>query len=153
MASKQATQRPKKQGSDRPKRRKAVQQSQTANVARNQLHPAITENDFLATIIDLATLTGWLIFHDYDSRKNPAGFPDLVLVNPHKSPGIIFAELKTTRGRIKTQQGNWLNRLAEVVDKIYPPPMPRDNIGVYLWRPQHWDQSEEILMGESKLAH
>ena len=153
MASKQAAQRPKEQRDHITKRRKVVQKPQTPNVARNKLHPAITESDFLATIIDLATLTGWLIFHDYDSRKNPAGFPDLVLVNPHKSPGIIFAELKTNRGRIKTQQGDWLNRLTEVVDKIYPPPMPRDNIAIYLWRPKHWNQIEQILMGESKLAH
>jgi len=153
MASKQAAQRPKEQRTNRPKRRRIIQQSKTANVEGNQLHPAIAESDFLAAIIDLANLTGWLVFHDYDSRKNPAGFPDLVLVNPHKSPGIIFAELKTNKGRIKTQQGDWLNRLAEVVDNIYPPPMPRENIGIYLWRPRHWNQIEEILMGESKLAH
>ena len=153
MASKQATQRPKKQRAHHAKRRKSLPQPQTANVERNPVHPTITEDDFLATIIDLATLCGWLIFHDYDSRRNPAGFPDLVLVNPHKSPGIIFAELKTNRGRIKLKQGDWLDRLAAVIDKIYPPPMPRENIGVYLWRPQHWNQIEEILMGESKLAH
>jgi hypothetical protein len=147
MASKQKVERPQKQRVNRPKRRQIIQQAQTANVDRSPVRLAITEDDFLATVIELATLCGWLIFHDYDSRRNPAGFPDLVLVHPHKTPGIIFAELKTNRGKLKTKQGDWLNKLAEVIDKIYRPPMPREHIGVYLWRPQHWDKIEQILMG------
>ena len=148
MASKQAIKRFKKQGTNHPQRHQAVRKISAANLERNSLHPAIAESDFLLAITELATLTGWLIFHDYDSRKNPAGFPDLVLVHPHHSPGIIFAELKTNLGRIKTKQGEWLNKLTAVVDKIYPPPAPRKDIGVYLWRPHHWDQIEKILTGE-----
>ena len=102
----------------------------------------------MRTVMELARLCGWLVFHDEDSRRNPAGFPDLVLVHPNKSPGIIFAELKTAKGKTRAKQEEWLNKLALVMDKIYPIEAKREHINVCLWRPQHWPQIEKILMGE-----
>ena len=102
----------------------------------------------MGTIMELASICGWLVFHDYDSRRNTAGFPDLVLVHPTKSPGIIFAELKTQKGKTAIKQEEWLNKLAAVIDKIYPNGAKREHISVCLWRPNHWTQIEEILTGE-----
>ena len=148
MASKQTTQRPKKQRDHHDKRRKILPQPQATNVDRSPVHPSISENGFMGTVMELASLCGWLVFHDYDSRRNPAGFPDLVLIHPHKSPGIIFAELKTQKGKTKIKQEEWLNTLAAVIDKIYPEGIKREHISVCLWRPQHWTQIEKILTGE-----
>ena len=41
---------------------------------------ALTEAELQATIIDTAELAGWLVYHDHDSRLNPAGLPDLIFI-------------------------------------------------------------------------
>jgi hypothetical protein len=48
-------------------------------------------------------------FHPYDSRRSTPGWPDLVLVRP---PEIVIVELKTARGRLRPEQGDWLDALA-----------------------------------------
>ena len=92
---------------------------------------SVSEKDFLAGVTELATLAGWLVYHTYDSRKNQAGFPDLVLV---KNQRLIFAELKTKTGRIRSAQQDWLTALGEI-----------SCADVYLWRPNDWGEIEEIL--------
>ena len=137
MASKQAAQRPKKQGANIPKRSKAIRGTKPANVERSPVHPTIREADFLATVTELATLCGWLVYHTYDSRRSQAGFPDLVLV---RADSLIFAELKTAKGTIKPIQRKWLDTLAAVA-KTQP------DVAVYLWRPEDWRGIEKILAG------
>ena len=148
MASKQAVKRPEEQRADKPKRNQAVRGKKAANLERRPVHSLIIEDGVMRAVMELALLCGWLVFHDEDSRRNPAGFPDLVLVHPNKSPGIIFAELKTAKGKTRAKQEEWLNKLALVMDKIYPAETKREHINVCLWRPQHWPQIEKILTGE-----
>ena len=78
-----------------------------------------------------ARLNDWLFFHDWDSRKNAPGFPDLVLVKP---PRIIFAELKRQRGRVRPMQTVWLDALGGCA-----------GVETYLWRPSDLDEIRRRL--------
>ena len=81
----------------------------------------MTEAELQQKVIQLARALGWRHFHDNDSRRNAAGFPDLVLV--HRTRGLIFAELKTERGRLRTEQTAWLSDLTATGHRAY------------IWRP------------------
>ena len=70
----------------------------------------MTEAELQAAIVDVAELAGWLVFHDHDSRRNPAGLPDLICVKP---PRVVFIELKSDTGRVRPEQRTWLDALAE----------------------------------------
>lgn len=61
----------------------------------------------------------------HDSRRSPAGFPDLVLVHPIKRR-TIFRELKAMKGRVSAAQVQWLDALASA----------GQDAGV--WRPDMW---------------
>ena len=87
---------------------------------------AITEKQFQQQIINLAQLFGWLTYHNPDSRRSTPGFPDLVLA---RNKTIIFAELKTTRGRTTKHQKRWAEHL----------PHHRT------WRPDNWPEIEATL--------
>jgi len=86
----------------------------------------------------LARRFGWLVWHCYDARGSAPGFPDLVLVRAVSlsRPGrLIFAELKTTRGKTTVTQQEWLSCLAHSVP----------GVEVYLWRPQDLEDIARIL--------
>lgn len=84
----------------------------------------------MATVTDYARLSGWLVYHTHDSRRSAAGFPDLVLV---RAGVLIFAELKTAKGRLSFQQEEWLEVLRET------------HACVFLWRPADWPEIERVL--------
>lgn len=52
----------------------------------------------------LATWMGLRWWHDSDSRRNKAGFPDLLIIG---SRGAIWRELKRTTGRTSRAQDEW----------------------------------------------
>ena len=89
------------------------------------------EKDFMDKLLDAAVPAGWMVYHTYDSRRSTAGFPDLVLVKP---PVVVFAELKTEKGRPSQAQDEWLEKLGLCTD-----------LSVHLWRPSDWDEIEERL--------
>jgi hypothetical protein len=102
----------------------------------------LTEAEFQQAVIDTANWTGWLVFHprpaQTGSRWRTAftghpGFPDLVLV--HRDRGVIFAELKSERGKTTPGQRQWLNALEDA------------NAETYLWRPQDFDFIVDRLRG------
>lgn len=97
-----------------------------------QLPAGISEAAFQQVVIDYCSFRGLLVFHDNDSRRNRAGFPDLVIVG---SRGYLFAELKTQTGRVRPDQQTWMDRL--------------DDAGapVRLWRPSDWPVIRMILDG------
>lgn len=84
----------------------------------------MTESELQTAILQLAKLRGWLHFHDYDSRRNPAGFPDLVLLHP-RTGDLLFAELKTATGRVSQRQQRWIDALA------------LGGHTAHVWRPSH----------------
>ena len=66
------------------------------------------ERPFMAAVVKIAKLRGWMLYHTHDSRRSTSGFPDLVLVRP---PRLIFAELKSIKGKPSIQQTAWLDAL------------------------------------------
>ena len=107
----------------------------------------ITEKDFQATVIDLARTYGWIVGFTHDARKSEPGEPDLRMVRP---PRVIFAELKTVKGRLTkgryNKSGNrWLPGQDEWQDAL----SEVQGIEYFLWRPDGLDgEIERILGGE-----
>lgn len=89
----------------------------------------ISEREFQSQILQLAKAFGWLWFHTYDARRSQPGFPDLVLVRER----VIFAELKTARGKQSDAQRAWESRLRAAKAEFY------------LWRPDSWDEIRRVL--------
>lgn len=100
----------------------------------------IKEDDFLRQVITLAHLYGWKVAHFRHAMKKDgnyitpvqadgAGFPDLVLVRGR----IIFAEIKSEKGKLSDAQKEWRDAL--------------ENTGgeYYTWRISEWDEIVEIL--------
>ena len=100
---------------------------------------ALTEAQFQTLVIEMATdIYKWEVFHDGDSRRSNAGFPDLVLV---KDGRIIFAELKREKNAYPSKaQMNWLAKRRDVGNST-------DNVLAVLWRPSsNW---QEVLSGRA----
>lgn len=89
-----------------------------------------TEKRFMQTVIDLARLRGWLVYHALDSRGSTPGFPDLVFA---RDGDVVFAELKVGKNKPTAEQQEWFDAL------------PANLIGVYFWRPEDWPEIEERL--------
>jgi hypothetical protein len=99
-----------------------------------------TEAGFQAWIVERAGHFGYVAWHDHHSRWNDRGLPDLILCRPAKDdkPGrLIFAEVKTERGRVSIEQRAWLAMLATC-----------PGVSVYLWRPSDRPQIERVLSEE-----
>ncbi len=96
-----------------------------------------------AKIMNMARLFGWRRTHFRTAYQPGAerwmtplsgekGFPDLVLVRP---PRLIFAELKSDKGRLSPDQELWLADLEAIPT----------GIEVYLWRPNDLQDIHRIL--------
>ena len=98
-----------------------------------------TEAQFQAAVMDAAERQGWQAYHVPDSRRvTSPGFPDLVLAHPSRGR-LVFAELKTNKGRLSEHQRQWLWAL--------------ENAGaeVHVWRPVDWEGSiTAVLAGRGK---
>ena len=60
------------------------------------------------------------------------GFPDLVIARTDP-PRLIYAELKSAKGRIAPEQKEWQARLEANGQEFY------------IWRPSDWPEIERIL--------
>jgi hypothetical protein len=111
------------------------------------------EEAFQQQVIDLAHLYGWRVAHFRPARtdrgwRTPvaadgAGFPDLVLV---RDAEIIFAELKTDKGRLRDEQAVWIAALEHVsaalavlMDWAADCAPARPAVDVFVWRPSDFD--------------
>lgn len=90
----------------------------------------MTEEQFQKKVTDLCDWLRIAWHHETDSRRSKAGFPDLVMAGPG---GVLFAELKTDRGRVSPEQNEWLNRLTAA------------GATAVVWRPRDWDAIVPIL--------
>lgn len=99
-----------------------------------------TEADFQAQVIQLAELHHWLPGHFSDSRRQvrpgvfvgdklAAGIPDLILVRDR----AIWAELKTSKGKLRPEQTAWLDALAKA------------GAETYFWRPSDLEEIQRVL--------
>jgi hypothetical protein len=92
--------------------------------------PKLTEARFQSQVLKYAALMGWRSYHTYRSDHSAAGFPDLVLI---RRPRIVFAELKSDRGKLTDDQRAWLVELHAC------------GLEAYLWRPRDIDLITKIL--------
>ncbi|HUY07874.1 MAG TPA: VRR-NUC domain-containing protein [Candidatus Dormibacteraeota bacterium] len=90
-----------------------------ARDGQRQIALAMTERDLQWDIVSLATALGWRCFHAHDARRSAAGFPDLCLA---RRGDVLFAELKTERGRLSNAQIAWSEELPNW----------------FCWRPTDW---------------
>lgn len=97
---------------------------------------AVSEDAFQSLVIAAATQNGWLAYHTHDSRRSQAGFPDLVLV--HQQLGVVYAELKSEKGKVSPAQQHWLLSLTLAGQ------------AAFVWKPSDWAQVRKILEGEGK---
>ena len=91
----------------------------------------ISEERFQKLVLDLAAWCGWHHrYHTHDSRRSEQGFPDLVLIRRER---LIFAELKTEKGKTSAYQRAWLEALGWTKAEVY------------LWRPSDWPEIKDSL--------
>ena len=90
----------------------------------------LSEKQLQSQIVQYAKLRGWRVYHTYDSRRSTAGFPDLVLVRDNH---LIFAEIKSNRGKVTPEQRSWIEALT------------RTQCEIHVWRPDDWDYIETLL--------
>lgn len=98
--------------------------------------PPLSEKDFQRSVVDYAKLKGWIVFHDFDSRRNSRGLPDLILCKPGRigTGRLVMAELKSERGRLRPEQKMWVEALSSVL-----------GVEIYVWRPRDMDEIIRIL--------
>jgi hypothetical protein len=90
----------------------------------------VTEREFMAQVIEVARLMGWMVYHPQLSKWSERGFPDLTLIRP---PRVVFAELKRQNGKTTEPQDRWLGKLRGCP------------VEVYVWRPDDFDAIARIL--------
>lgn len=96
--------------------------------------PAISEKEFMAQVLSLARVRGWMAYHTHDSRRSPDGFPDLVLIRPIRAPQLIVAELKRSAKEQPTlDQQKWLAAFTAA------------GVPSYVWFPECWSEVLEVL--------
>lgn len=110
---------------------------------------AASEAVFQAQVIRIAKMNGWMVFHprkiqSRDGRwltavQGDVGFPDLVFA--HRDRGIIFAELKSSVGRLEDQQTKWLEELVLA------------GAEAYIWRPKDLQDIADRLGRKSRENH
>jgi hypothetical protein len=88
------------------------------------------EADFQKSVVQLAKLQGWSIYHTYDSRRSHSGWPDLVLA---RGDTVLFRELKSAFGVVKPDQEAWLASLTA------------GGLDAKVWRPGDWPEIEKEL--------
>lgn len=104
-----------------------------------------TERAFMGQVVRYARLMGWRVFHDEATNtarrcsacgavrrtpRNPAGLPDLILV---RRPRLVWAELKSARGRVTPDQRAWIEELRACGQDAR------------IWRPDDWPEIERVL--------
>lgn len=92
------------------------------------------EKTFQAEVLKRARELGWThAYHTFFSNRSETGFPDLMLVRPSTSQ-IVFAELKSMRGRLGPKQQDWLDALRTAQGD--------GTVRVFEWRPCCWNTGE-----------
>ena len=77
--------------------------------ARVAIDKSISEKEFQTQVIELARVLGYICYHTYNSENSEPGFPDLTMVRER----VVFAELKSAKGRVTPDQQKWHDRLRE----------------------------------------
>ena len=99
----------------------------------------MSETQMLDAVVSCAHAFGWLAHHCRPGMnrrgiwstaiQGDAGFPDLVLV---RKGHVVFAELKTERGKLSDEQVVWGSALIDAFGGA-----PRNPL-YQVWTPAHW---------------
>lgn len=92
----------------------------------------LTEDQFQQQVTDLCDVLRLKWHHETDSRRSKAGFPDLVIAGPE---GVVFAELKTEKGKVSKKQQEWMDALLASRQHAYvwrPSQLPQINVVLHL---------------------
>ena len=102
------------------------------------------ERVWLSEVVALAKGYGWLVYHALPAQNargrwathqmGDTGFPDLMMV--HSSFGTLFVELKTNKGRLTSNQQDWLDVLHTAGQETH------------VWRPKDRHRIKQRLMGD-----
>lgn len=95
-----------------------------------QMRTFMSETAFQNKILSLCRWLKLRTYHTHDSRRSTPGFPDLVIVG---KAGVVFAELKTSRGKVSIYQQAWWEDLTKA------------GAEAYIWRPEDWDTIQTVL--------
>ncbi len=109
------------------------EQNMTQEEFTTYIDKKMTEKEFGRQVEELARLSGWTYYHTWNSQNSVAGFPDYVFMKP---PRIIYAELKSEKGKVTRAQEYMLLTLNQC------------NQTTYIWRPSDWNDIEEVLRGD-----
>ena len=118
-----------------------------------------SEKEFQAAVIEFAQLNGWMVAHFRPGMMKSGrwvtpmigdpGFPDLTMV---RDGLLVFAELKSEKGRLSATQRQWRDQIEAVVQRAWgdwevPPRsgLYLDPVEYFLWRPSDWDKIERTL--------
>ena len=108
--------------------------------------PDASEAMFQKDVIRLANMYEWLVHHvrpgrygEFYKTDGLPGMPDLVLISL-RNRGVIFAELKTARGRLNENQ--------LIVGKA----LMQNGAEYYVWRPGDMQDIADRLAGKPRHA-
>jgi hypothetical protein len=90
------------------------------------------EESFQSTVVALARLRGWRVYHTYDSRRSNHGWPDLFLCHP-ASGRVVVRELKVPPNTVTPEQRAWLEALRAC------------GVDASVWTPDDWKFIERTL--------
>lgn len=71
------------------------------------LADSMSEAELQAHVMDMCRVLNLLVYHTHDSRRSPAGFPDLIITGRR----VIARELKSAKGKTTPDQDRWLSAL------------------------------------------
>jgi len=93
-----------------------------------------TERAWQRTVEEAARWLGYRTFHVEFSFGSVRGFPDLIIMGKGR---VVFAELKSERGKTTADQDEWLTFL------------DAEGLESHLWRPSNWDDVIKVLSEEA----
>lgn len=96
---------------------------------KHDILPPLTEKDFRATVRQVAKDLGWWCSYTWTSIHSPQGLPDLILIRER----VIWAELKTEKGKLSPYQEEVMSLLRAAGQEVY------------LWRPSMISEIAETL--------
>ena len=120
-----------------PRQRRNDPHEMSAEDYRWTIRPP-SEAEFTRMVMNEAQARNWSAYHTHDSRRSPAGFPDLVLANPNHAhgQGAVYAELKMPGNYSTPAQRVWLTTLLHCGHRVY------------LWYPSDFKSIIAVLDGE-----
>jgi YD repeat-containing protein len=95
----------------------------------------LTEKQYQAQVIELASLLGYKHYFTYRSKRSPAGWPDLALCRDR----LVLVELKRTAGVVSSKQKDWIRWLLEA------------HVETYVCRPADLDDLAAVLQARGRV--